>query len=231
MSNPSFYVSPEQLMQDRAEYARKGIARGRSVVVLSVADGVLFVGENPSRALHKVGEIYDRIAYAAVGKYNEFDSLRIAGIRLADTRGAMYHRQDVTALGLVGAYAQVLGTSFSDAGSKPYEVEVVVAEVGGTVADDQLYRLTYDGSVLDEHGVVVIGGAADAVRGRLRDRYDAAAGVADAVQAAVEALRQGDGDEPREIAPEQLEVAILDRNRRQQRKFRRLTPAQIASTP
>ncbi len=162
MSMP-FYVSPEQLMKDRADFARKGIARGRSVVVVQYADGILFVSENPSQALHKVSEIYDRIAFAAVGRYNEFENLRIAGVRLADMRGYSYDRRDVTGRGLANAYAQTLGTIFSSGGEKPYEVEIFVAEVGDTAADDQIYRLTYDGQVADEHGYAVMGGAADVV--------------------------------------------------------------------
>ena len=145
MSMP-FYVSPEQAVKDKADYARKGIARGRSVVVVQYADGILFVAENPSRALHKVSEIYDRLAFAAVGKYNEFENLRVAGIRLADVRGYSYDRRDVSGRGLANAYAQTLGTIFTET-PKPYEVEIVVAEVGDGPDDDQLYRLTFDGSV------------------------------------------------------------------------------------
>ena len=170
MSMP-FYVSPEQLMKDRADFARKGIARGRSVVVVQYADGVLFASENPSQALHKVSEIYDRIAFAAVGRYNEFENLRIAGVRLADMRGYAYDRRDVTGRGLANAYAQTLGTIFSSGGEKPYEVELFVAEIGDEAADDQIYRLTYDGQVADEHGYAVMGGAADTVASYLEEHY------------------------------------------------------------
>src|SRR5947209_8068094 len=155
-----FYVSPEQIIKDKADYARKGIARGRSVVVMQYADGILFVAENPSRALHKISEIYDRIAFAAVGKYNEFENLRQAGVRLADLRGYSYDRRDVTGRGLANAYAQTLGTIFTET-SKPYEVEIVVAEVGESADDDQMYRLTFDGSVADEHGFVAINKQSD----------------------------------------------------------------------
>ena len=160
MSMP-FYVSPEQLMKDRADFARKGIARGRSVAVVQYADGILFVRENPSAALHKVSEIYDRIAFAAVGRYNEFENLRIAGVRLADLRGYSYDRRDVTGRGLANAYAQTLGTIFSSGGEKPYEVEIFVAEVGDTAEDDQIYRLTYDGQVGHEIVLVYDGAFAD----------------------------------------------------------------------
>jgi proteasome alpha subunit len=156
MSMP-YYVAPEQLMKDRADYARKGIARGRSVIVLQFCDGILFVAENPSRALHKVSEMYDRIGFAAVGKYNEFEVLRVAGVRLADLRGYSYDRVDVTGRGLANAYAQTLGTIFTTE-PKPYEVELVVAEVGETPENDQIYRLTYDGSVADEHGLLPLAG-------------------------------------------------------------------------
>src|ERR671916_1211659 len=159
MSMP-FYVSPEQLMKDRADFARKGIARGRSLAAVQYADGVLMVTENPSQALHKVSEIYDRIAFAAVGRYNEFENLRIAGVRLADLRGYSYDRRDVTGRSLANAYAQTLGTIFTQE-SKPYEVEIVVAEVGDRAEDDQMYRLTYDGSVADERGFVAMGGKAE----------------------------------------------------------------------
>src|ERR671917_111005 len=162
MSLP-FYVAPEQQMKDRADFARKGIARGRSVVVMHYADGILFVAENRSQALHKVSEIYDRIGFAAVGRYNEFENLRTAGIRYADLRGYSYDRTDVTGRGLANAYAQLLGTIFSSGGEKPYEVEIIVAELGATSAQDQIYRLTYDGSVADEENYAVMGGSADAI--------------------------------------------------------------------
>jgi proteasome alpha subunit len=220
-----FYVSPEQLMKDRADYARKGIARGRSVVVLAYEGGVLFVAENPSRALHKVSEIYDRIAFAAVGKYNEFENLRIAGVRYADLRGYSYDRRDVTGRGLANAFAQTLGTVFSGA-EKPYEVEIVVAEVGEQPDEDQLYRLTYDGSVADERGFVAMGGSAEAITATLQQRWDDGLALADAVKLAVEVLAAPTepGGSPREIASAQLEVAVLDRHR-PRRKFRRLVGA------
>ncbi|MFC5379672.1 proteasome subunit alpha [Aquipuribacter nitratireducens] len=220
MSQP-FYVSPEQLMKDRADYARKGVARGRPVVVVAHADGVSFVGENPSRALHKVSEIYDRIAFAAVGKYNEFENLRVAGVRYADLRGYSYDRSDVTARGLANAYAQTLGAVFTQE-SKPYEVEIVVAEVGVEAADDQLYRLTYDGSVTEEHGFVAMGAAADQVTAHLHDHWSADLDLAGSVRLAVAALQQAPGPDGtgREVPPEQLEVAVLQRGR-PRRAFRR----------
>ena len=214
-----FYVSPEQAMKDKADYARKGIARGRSVLALAYADGILFVAENPSSALHKVSEIYDRIAFAAVGKYNEFENLRVAGVRLADMRGYSYDRRDVTGRSLANAYAQTLGTIFTET-NKPYEVEIVVAEVGEVRADDQMYRLTYDGSVADEHGFVVMGGQAEAISGALNGRHHDDMPLAETLRIAVEAL--DGGDDTRTLTPSQLEVAVLDRNR-PRRKFRRIT--------
>jgi proteasome alpha subunit len=218
-----FYVSPDQQMKDRADYARKGIARGRSVVVLQYDDGILFVTENPSRALHKVSEIYDRIAFAAAGKYNEFENLRLAGVRYADVNGYMYDRSDVTARGLANAYAQTLGTIFTEQ-NKPYEVELVVAEVGDDAATDQIYRLTFDGSVQDEHGFVVMGGQADVVAEALTGRYREGMDLGAALRTGVSALEQQDTD--RHLEAKSLEVAVLDRNR-VHRLFRRLTPARI----
>ncbi len=221
MSMP-FYVSPEQLMKDRADFARKGIARGRSVVVVQYSDGVLFVAENASQALHKISEIYDRLAFAAVGRYNEFENLRIAGVRLADMRGYSYDRRDVTGRGIANAYAQTLGTIFSSGGEKPYEVELFVAEVGDTVEADQIYRLTYDGSVADEHGYAVMGGSAEQVSGHLAQTYKEGLDLAGALRLAVNALGHDDV-QPREVAVDQLEVALLDRTRSQPRKFRRIS--------
>ena len=227
MSMP-FYVSPEQLMKDRADFARKGIARGRSVVVVQYADGILFVSENPSQALHKVSEIYDRIAFAAVGRYNEFENLRIAGVRLADMRGYAYDRRDVTGRGLANAYAQTLGTIFSSGGEKPYEVELFVAEIGDTAADDQIYRLTYDGQVADEHGYAVMGGAADVVggvpQGALR-RGRRPRRRAPARRRRARPRRESRG--PGRSRSSDLEVAVLDRTRTQPRKFSRLGPARL----
>jgi len=214
-----FYVSPEQVMKDKADYARKGIARGRSVVVIAYADGLLFVAENASRALHKISEIYDRIAFAAVGKYNEFENLRVAGVRVADLRGFSYDRRDVTARGLANVYAQTLGTIFTET-PKPYEVEIVVAEVGDAADGDQIYRLTYDGSVADEHGFVAMGGHAEQIGATVREGYVDGLALSDALGLAVRALATIDG-ETRELPAAQLEVAVLDRHR-PRRKFRRL---------
>src|SRR3954464_1063375 len=177
MSMP-FYASAEQIMRDRSEFARKGIARGRGVAVLTYADGVLFVAENASSALHKVSEIYDRIAFAGVGKYPEYENLRVAGIRLADLRGYSYDRRDVTARALANAYAQTLGSIFTEQ-QKPYEVEVCVAEGGAAggaeggpaAGQNQLYRLSYDGTIVDEPDFLVMGGQADTVAGALKQSY------------------------------------------------------------
>lgn len=218
-----FYVSPEQVMKDRADYARKGIARGRSVVVLAYDGGIAFVAENPSRALHKVSEIYDRIGFAAVGKYNEFQNLRVAGVRYADLRGYSYDRADVTARGLANAYAQTLGTVFTQE-HKPYEVEIVVAEVGRGLADDQIYRLTYDGSVADEQGYVAMGGSTEAMAGVLASGWTAGLNLAQALQLAVSALSTAPDGTRRDLGAADLEVAVLDRAR-PRRTFRRIATA------
>jgi len=228
-----FYASPEQIMRDRSEYARKGIARGRSVVVLTYGGGVLFVAENPSAnpstALRKVSEIYDRIGFAAVGRYNEFESLRAAGVRLADLRGYSYDRRDVTGRALANAYAQTLGAIFTDS-SKPYEVEICVAQVGAAPDQDELYRLTYDGSVQVEPGVVTMGGQAEAISGGLRERHRPDVGLEEALRLAVQALGSvgGEGGAPRTLTADQLEVAVLDRARRG-RAFRRITGAALTA--
>ena len=231
MSSMPFYVSPEQLMKDRADFARKGISRGRSVVVVQYDDGVLFASENPSQALHKVSEIYDRIAFAAVGRYNEFENLRIAGVRLADMRGYAYDRRDVTGRGLANAYAQTLGTIFSSGGEKPYEVELFVAEIGDAPGDDQIYRLTYDGQVADEHRYAVMGGAADVVAGYLSEHYTEGASLADTVTLAASALGHSTDErgehQDRVIPVKDLEVAVLDRTRAQPRKFARIGPYRL----
>jgi proteasome alpha subunit len=228
MSMP-FYASAEQIMRDRSEYARKGIARGRSVVVLTYADGVLFVAENTSSALHKVSEIYDRIGFAAVGKYNEFENLRVAGIRLADLRGYSYDRRDVTARALANAYAQTLGSIFTEQ-QKPYEVELCVAEVGSSAAEDQLYRLSYDGTIVDEPNFLVMGGQAETVANALKQSFQANLPLADAVPVAVAALGSvgGEAGANRVLAADSLEVAVLDRNRGN-RKFRRIVGPALSS--
>ena len=230
MSMP-FYVAPEQQMKDRADFARKGIGRGRSVIVLHYADGILFVAENRSQTLHKVSEIYDRIGFAAVGRYNEFENLRTAGIRYADLRGYSYDRTDVTGRGLANAYAQLLGTIFSSGGEKPYEVEIVVAELGPLPELDQIYRLTYDGSVGDEQNFAVMGGSAEAVAETVGRGFRPNLGLAEATRLAVQAL-SSDGAPPgqtRELGVDALEVAILDRTRALPRKFRRIGGSRLAA--
>ncbi|MDK3254879.1 proteasome subunit alpha [Blastococcus capsensis] len=227
-----YYASAEQVMRDRSEYARKGISRGRSVAVLTYADGVLLIAENPSSTLHKIGEIYDRIGFAAVGRYSEFESLRVAGVRLADVRGYSYNRRDVTGRVIANAYAQTLGAIFTEQ-MKPYEVELCVAEVGETPEQDQLYRLTFDGSVVDEPDFVVMGGQAESVTSHLRENFHAGMGLADALKVGVDALSAvspatsgaGNGG-PGRLDAQQLEVAVLDR-RRPKRAFRRIVGAAL----
>jgi len=218
------YVPPEQLIKDRSEYARKGIARGKSVVALGYADGILFLAENPSATLHKVSEIYDRIAFAGVGKYSEFEDLRIAGIRLADLRGYNYGREDVTAKTLANAYSQALSNIFTTQ-MKPYEVEILVAQVGERPADSSLFHILFDGSVADEERFVAMGGKSDDLSDRLKDSYLPEGSLADALRVAVEALS---AVEERTFESERLEVAVLDRTR-PRRKFRRLGVEEVTS--
>ncbi|MGH3427794.1 MAG: proteasome subunit alpha [Mycobacteriales bacterium] len=222
-----FYASPEQIMRDRSEYARKGIARGRSVVVLSYADGVLFVAENPSKALHKVSEIYDRIGFAAVGKYNEFENLRTGGVRLADMRGYQFDRRDVTGRALANTYAQTLGAIFTEQ-SKPYEVELCVAEVGDSPEEDELYRLTYDGSVGDEPGYVAMGGQSESITANLKEKYNRSGSLQQALGLAVSALASvgGENGKKRSLTSKQLEVAVLDRSAAG-RAFRRVVGTRL----
>lgn len=224
MPGMPFYVTPEQLMKDRSDYARKGIARGKPVVALEYADGILFLADNPSTHLYKVSEIYDRIAFAAVGKYSEFENLRIAGVRLADVRGYSYGREDVTAKSLANAYSQALSTIFTQE-LKPYEVEILVAQVGETSDHNELFHILYDGSVTDEEGFVAMGGEAEALSGRLRDGYEAGQDLPSAVRFGVRALTAENGQT---VEPSRLEVALLDRTRGR-RKFRRLPEAEVAS--
>ena len=222
-----FYVSPEQAMKDKADYARKNIARGRDGVVIQYADGILFVAPNPSRALHKISEIYDRIAFAAVGRYNEYEILRKAGVRYADMTGYQYDRQDVTARGLANWYAQTLGTIFTDS-PKPFEVEIVVAEVAEAPPEDQIYRITFDGSVNDEHGYVAVGGRAERISAVLKERYSDGLSLPDALTTAIAGLSAPTNGDRAEIVASQLEVAVLDRTR-EHRTFRRFTGHRLES--
>jgi proteasome alpha subunit len=220
-----FYVSPEQQMRDKADYARKGIARGRSCVVLEYAGGILMVAPNSSSALHKISEIYDRIAFAAVGRYNEYENLRKAGVTYADITGYQFDRHDVTARGIANYYAQNLGTIFTES-PKPWEVEIVVAEVGAQPDGDQIYRITFDGSVTDEPGFVAFGGQADQVSAALKEHYSEGMSLSEAFAAALAALSAPGNGERTEFVASQLEVAILERVR-DHRTFRRIRAARL----
>ena len=219
MTTP-FYVSPEQLMKDRADYARKGIARGRSVVVLQYADGIIFVAENPSHALHKISEVYDRVAFAGVGRYNEFETLRKAGIRQADLMGYLYSREDVTAMGLATAFSQTLGVIFTRE-PKPFEVEVLIVEISEEGDEHRLFRVTYDGTLYDERKFVAIGGKAEQLVEALQELWTEDMSLEEALGAGAEAFRRAEG---REI--EGWEAAVLDKANGR-RAFRRLSPSEL----
>ena len=217
-----FYVSPEQVMKDRADYARKGIARGRSLIALECAEGIVIITENASRTMFKISEIYDRIAFAGVGRYNEFQMLKIAGVRLADLKGYQYSREDVTANSLANAYAQTLGQVFTHE-MKPYEVEILVAQVSSEAdGDNELFHIMYDGTVMDEEGFTVLGGQADTIAQTLRDEYEAGISEPDAIRLGAKVLSS---DEER-LSADQLEVAALERARGQ-RAFRRIKGAEL----
>jgi len=222
MSMP-FYVPPEQMMKDRADFARKGIARGRALAALQYAGGIVMVAENPSTSLRKISEIYDRIAFAGVGKFNEFDQLRVAGVRFADLKGYQFSRADVDARSLANQYAQVISHSFSHE-VKPLEVEILVAEVGRTEGSDQLFHIMYDGTVIDESMFAAIGGDADAITGRVKERYQPGASLSEAVRCAVGALETSE----HQISHGELEIAVLQRTG-ERRCFRRIDPAQTAT--
>ena len=222
MSMP-FYVAPEQMMKDRADYARKGIARGRALVACTYDGGILLCAENPSRMLRKVSEIYDRIGFAGVGKYNEFDQLRIAGVRSADLKGFAFSREDVDARSLANQYAQILGQVFTHE-MKPMEVEILVAEVGHDAAGDQLFHILYDGTLIDESGWAVLGGEAEAIRERMTAAWTEGGSLGAALGAAVGALA---GPE-RELPASELEVAVLARENGR-RTFHRLDDDEVSS--
>ena len=215
------YVAPEQLMKDRADYARKGIARGRSLTALIYTDGVALVAENPSNTLRKVSEIYDRIAFAGVGKYNEFDQLRVAGVRAADLKGFQYSRDDVDARSLANQYAQILGQVFTHE-MKPMEVEILVAEVGADGHPDQLFHILYDGTVMDEGRFSVLGGDAEAITTRMKEIDVDQLTLDAAVTAATAALSGPD----RQLRADDLEVAVLSRTNGR-RCFRRLPDVEV----
>ena len=218
-----FYVPPEQQVRDKAEFARKGIARGRSIIAVDYAGGVLLLAENPSTALHKISEVYDRIAFAGVGRYNEFETLRKAGIRQADLMGYLYSRDDVTAMGLATAFAQTLGVIFTR-DPKPYEVEILIVEIGEEGADEhRLFRVTYDGTLYDERNFVAIGGKAEQLTAAIQDLWEESMSLDRALEVGSEAFRRA---EEREI--EGWEAAVLDFSNGR-RAFRRLTGDQLPS--
>jgi proteasome alpha subunit len=216
-----YYVSPEQVMQDKAEYAKKGIAKGRSIIVMECQDGVLLVADNPSASLYKISEVYDNIALSGAGKYSEFENLRKAGIRHADLKGFMYSREDVTARSLANAYSQTLGTVFSQE-LKPMEVEILVVQVGGNGHSNEIYRISFDGSIFDERGYAVIGGKSEAVQIFLKERYKNASPLKEALALCISALENVTNQK---LTLEGLEIAVLARDRAG-RKFRRVPTAE-----
>ena len=218
--NPGFYVTPEQLVRDRAEFARKGIARGRSIVAMEYRAGILMLAENPGEALHKISEVYDRIAFAGVGRYNEFETLRKAGIRQADVMGYLYSRDDVTALGLATSFSQTLGVIFSHE-TKPFEVELLICELGRNGDPNQMLQVSYDGTLVDERGVLAIGGKADLLGGALRERLAEGMELEDAISLGMEVFAETE-DRPLDG----WEAAVLEEGSAR-RCFRRLADAEL----
>lgn len=223
MTTP-FYVPPEQLVKDRADFAKKGVSRGRPIVVIQLDIGILLIGENTSPSLRKIGEIYDRIAFAGVGRFNEFEMLRVAGVRYADLKGYSYARGDVTGKGLATAYSQTLGQIFSHE-AKPYEVDIVIAELGLDLASDRLFRVQFDGTMRDAQGFAVLGAGEDEIADSLGESVDHSASLAEAARTAMTAIERA---EDREIDAEAWETGFLDRGG-DRRLFRRLDSEEFAA--
>ena len=221
MSMP-FYVPPEQLVKDKADFARKGIARGRALIAMRYDGGIVLVAENASNTLRKISEIYDRIAFAGVGKYNEFDSLRQSGIRAADLTGYQFSRRDVDVRSLANQYGQIIGQAFTHE-SKPLEVEILIAEVGITAETDCMYHISFDGTVSDEKAFCVLGGDDASITTRLQDSTVTDSTLKSSIQRATAALAGPD----RTLSADDLEVAILSRTS-QRRCFSRVTDADIS---
>ena len=224
-----FYVSPEQVMADKAEFARKGIARGKSIVALEHLGGVLMMAENAT-SLSKIGEIYDRIAFAGVGKFSEFDQLRKIGVRHADTKGYAYSREDVRGKGLANAFSQVIGEVFTRE-MKPLEIEIIVAEVGDDRYEDHklnsLYRIKYDGFISDHPGFCAIGGNVDEVESVLKNDYREGMPAGDVARLGLRAISAG-AERSSGLDADSLEVCLLDRGR-SGRKFCRLSTDEVQS--
>lgn len=224
-----FYISPEQFVRDKSDFARKNIAKGKPVIAMDYADGILFVAENPSATLYKISEIYDRVGFAAAGNYNEFEALRMHGIRQADLQGYSYSREDVSASGLAKSFSQILGQIFA-AELKPYEVEILIAEVGEEGRPNQLFHILYDGSPIDEANFVTMGGQAEKLGKFLKQNFRPGLPLADALKLGFRGLTEAieEGQDKRALPPENLEVAVLDRNR-ERRKFRRLVDEEVTA--
>lgn len=219
-----YYVSPEQFMKDKADYARKNIARGYPVLALDYTDGLVFVAENPSMTLRKISEIYDRIAFAGVGRFNEFETLRMNGIRQADIQGYSYSREDVTARSLANAYSQILGQIFTIE-LKPFEVEILVAQVSEDGGPNEIFHILYDGTPVEEQRFVAMGGKDEELKAQLERTFRQDAALGEVVKIGVTALKEV---EAKDIPPENLEIAALDRTR-ERRKFRRVSDVDVAS--
>jgi proteasome alpha subunit len=157
-----------------------------------------------------------------VGKYNEFDQLRRFGVRNADVRGYQYSRDDVEARSLANEYAQILGQTFTH-DVKPYEVEILLAEVGVDQATDQLFHIMYDGTLMDERGLSVLGGDAEAIADRLRGLWKTDDDLSAAVKKCVTSLAGPD----RTLQAGDLEVAVLSRSGAR-RCFQRFDDAEVA---
>ena len=217
-----YYVSPDQMMADKAEYAKKGIGKGRSIIAVEYADGILLVADNPSASLHKISEIYDNIAFAGAGKYSEFENLRKAGIRHADLKGYVYSREDVRAMALANAYSETLGTIFGQE-IKPLEIEILVVGVREDSRANEIYRISFDGSIIDEKGYAVIGGKSDAIRAKLKEKFHDPVSLDEALRICADAFEDAGNPPP---TPSGLEAAVMDRTRTG-RKFRRIETSEV----
>jgi proteasome alpha subunit len=226
-----YYVSPEQIMQEKEDFARKGIEKAKEVIALEYQDGIVMVAENPLATVFKISEIYDRITLAATGLYPDYEALRVAGIQAAEVKGFTYNREDVTAKWLTNVYSQHIGAIHRQADAKPLEIELLLCEIREDASSsNRIYHLSFDGTFWEDNRYAVIGGRAEKITANLEDKYTEGLDLNGAVKLAVkvfETLEAEVGNEhPYEITADTIEAAVLDETRNR-RKFRRLLPDEL----
>ena len=236
-----------EAIRNRREYLEDQLRGASPVVGLAYADGVLMLTTTPGP--RKLFEVYNDIAFAAIGHPADLEKLRKAVIDIAHLEAFNLSASDVSLQRLVHlGLGPLMKNAFDEILRSPYIARAMVAELDPANPAERFYTIEADGSFASAGDAAAVAGTRqgeEAIVARLADLVPAALSLPAALRRAVEAWGLGAllADREEEGEPGEAEgraflakaarerrfqAAVLDRTLPTRTKFRLLPDASLA---